>query len=92
VRWRLQVIVPLDMLAFMRVAAMRPSDFNLYQVVAEGKPVSLRNELDALRRLMLLFKRLLDSHPTSVQQDRHAPTPTPPRCFVRTRTQQQSRR
>jgi hypothetical protein len=48
---------------------LRPSEFDRYLKIAEGKAVSLRNELDALRTLMLDLRAMLDSFPTSVQQD-----------------------
>lgn len=47
---------------------LRPSEFDRYLKIAEGKAVSLRNELDALRTLMLDLRAMLDSFPTTVQQ------------------------
>jgi len=63
------VTIPNDLLAFTKVQVLKPRDFDQFLDIAEGKPVSLRNQLDSLRKLMVFFSRLLANAPTTVQED-----------------------
>mmetsp|Transcript_9092 Transcript_9092/g.18827 ORF Transcript_9092/g.18827 Transcript_9092/m.18827 type:complete len:136 (+) Transcript_9092:1-408(+) len=61
--------LPVELLTFMRVQMLRPGDFDRYGLLSEGKPISLRNELDALRKTMVTLRRELNTYPTSIDED-----------------------
>jgi hypothetical protein len=57
------------LLAAMRVQALRPSEFDRYTRAFQGRPVSLRNELEVYRTLVVACQQLLKRYKTSYQQD-----------------------
>jgi len=57
------------LLAAMRLQALRPSEFDRYTRAFQGKPVSLRNELEVYRTLVVACQQLLKRYKTSYQQD-----------------------
>jgi hypothetical protein len=57
------------LLAAMRVQALRPSEFDRYIRAFQGKPVTLRNELEVYRTLVVACQQLLKRYKTSYQDD-----------------------
>jgi len=58
-----------ELLAAMRIQALKPSEFDSYAKAFQGRPVTLRNELEVYRTLMLACQNLMKRYPTSMQQD-----------------------
>lgn len=58
-----------DLLAAMRIQALKPSEFDSYTKAFQGRPISLRNELEVYRTLMLACQNLVKRYPTTLQQD-----------------------
>jgi hypothetical protein len=58
-----------DLLAAMRIQALKPSEFDQYTRAFEGRPVTLRNELEVYRTLILACQNLLKRYKTTLQQD-----------------------
>lgn len=53
----------------MRIQALKPSEFDSYTKAFQGRPISLRNELEVYRTLMLACQNLVKRYPTTLQQD-----------------------
>jgi len=58
-----------ELLAAMRIQALKPSEFDQYTRAFKGNPVTLRNELEVYRTLMLACQNLLKRYKTTLQQD-----------------------
>jgi hypothetical protein len=58
-----------NLLAAMRVQALKPSEFDSYERAFQGRPVSLRNELEVYRTLVMACQNLLRRYKTTLQQD-----------------------
>jgi len=58
-----------ELLAAMRIQALKPSEFDSYAKAFKGQPVTLRNELEVYRTLMLACQNLLKRYKTTYQQD-----------------------
>ena len=58
-----------ELLAAMRIQALKPSEFDAYSKAFQGRPVTLRNELEVYRTLMLACQNLLKRYKTTIQQD-----------------------
>lgn len=58
-----------DLLAAMRIQALKPSEFDSYSRAFQGRPVTLRNELEVYRTLMLACQNLVKRYKTTLQQD-----------------------
>merc|ERR1711998_594136 len=58
-----------ELLAAMRIQALKPSEFDQYSRAFKGQPVTLRNELEVYRTLMLACQNLLKRYKTTLQQD-----------------------
>jgi histone-lysine N-methyltransferase SETD3 len=58
-----------DLLAAMRIQALKPSEFDSYTKAFSNQPVSLRNELEVYRTLILACQNLLKRYKTTLQQD-----------------------
>jgi histone-lysine N-methyltransferase SETD3 len=58
-----------ELLAAMRIQALKPSEFDSYSKAFQGRPITLRNELEVYRTLMLACQNLMKRYPTSLQQD-----------------------
>lgn len=57
-----------ELLAAMRIQALKPSEFDSYAKAFRG-PVTLRNELEVYRTLMLACQSLVKRYKTTMQQD-----------------------
>lgn len=57
------------LLAAMRIQALRPSEFDRYMRAFRGQVVSLRNELEVYRTLVVACQQLLKRYSTSYQED-----------------------
>jgi len=57
-----------ELLAAMRIQALKPSEFDSYTKAFRG-PVTLRNELEVYRTLMLACQSLIKRYKTTMQQD-----------------------
>jgi hypothetical protein len=57
------------LLAAMRIQALRPAEFERYVRAFRGQPVSLRNELEVYRTLVMACQELLKRYKTSYQED-----------------------
>lgn len=57
-----------ELLAAMRIQALKPSEFDSYAKAFKG-PVTLRNELEVYRTLMLACQSLVKRYKTTMQQD-----------------------
>jgi len=58
-----------DLIAAMRIQALKPSEFDQYTRAFENRPVTLRNELEVYRTLILACQNLLKRYKTTLQQD-----------------------
>jgi len=57
------------LLAAMRIQALRPNEFERYTRAFRGQAVSLRNELEVYRTLVVACQQLLKRYKTSYQED-----------------------
>jgi len=58
-----------ELLAAMRIQALKPSEFDSYSRAFKGQPVTLRNELEVYRTLMLACQNLVKRYKTTLQED-----------------------
>merc|ERR1712159_779937 len=57
-----------ELLAAMRIQALRPSEFDSYNRAFQGRPITLRNELEVYRTLMLACQNLVKRYKTTLQE------------------------
>jgi len=58
-----------ELLAAMRIQALKPSEFDSYSKAFQGRPITLRNELEVYRTLMLACQNLVKRYKTTLQED-----------------------
>jgi len=61
--------IPRDLLTSLRVHTMKPSEFDSFKQLENGKRLSLQNELDVSREVLLTCQKSLRAFPTSVKED-----------------------
>ena len=61
--------IPKDLITSLRVHTMKPSEFDNFKELEKDKPLSLQNELDVSRELLLACQKSLQAFPTSVKED-----------------------
>eukprot|EP00656_Telonema_subtile_P003330 TRINITY_DN11523_c0_g1_i6.p1 TRINITY_DN11523_c0_g1~~TRINITY_DN11523_c0_g1_i6.p1 ORF type:complete len:272 (+),score=117.49 TRINITY_DN11523_c0_g1_i6:85-900(+) len=57
------------LMAAMRIQALRPNEFDKYTRAYKGLPVTLRNELEVYRTLVVACQQLLKRYKTTYQED-----------------------
>ncbi len=67
--WQRKGKIPRDLLTSLRVHTMKPSEFDSFKRLESGRLLSLQNELDVSREVLLTCQKSLQAFPTSVKED-----------------------